>query len=157
MRSQAFRPVRDARASGTPPKTPLPLAHPRPEGRRSSSRAIVALSPLPTGRMRRPLNCVPPPGLACLWRNQGKRAEARELLAPSYNWFTEGFECLSRACGSACSARMISRRCLMMRRLRRAMHQVIPHGKSDPNDYANDAENHSNCRPSQIGSCVVSL
>ncbi|MDP6819485.1 MAG: hypothetical protein QF449_15790 [Alphaproteobacteria bacterium] len=30
--------------------------------------------------------------LARLWRNQGKTAEARELLAPVYGWFTEGFD-----------------------------------------------------------------
>jgi predicted ATPase len=30
--------------------------------------------------------------LARLWRNQGKRAEARDLLAPIYGWFTAGFE-----------------------------------------------------------------
>src|SRR5262249_37941678 len=30
--------------------------------------------------------------LACLWRDQGKRDEARELLAPVYGWFTEGFD-----------------------------------------------------------------
>jgi predicted ATPase len=30
--------------------------------------------------------------LAALWRDQGKRAEARELLAPVYGWFTEGFD-----------------------------------------------------------------
>jgi predicted ATPase len=29
--------------------------------------------------------------LARLWRNQGKVREARELLAPIYGWFTEGF------------------------------------------------------------------
>jgi predicted ATPase len=29
--------------------------------------------------------------LAHLWQQQGKRQEARELLAPVYNWFTEGF------------------------------------------------------------------
>jgi tetratricopeptide (TPR) repeat protein len=29
--------------------------------------------------------------LARLWRDQGKRLEARALLAPVYNWFTEGF------------------------------------------------------------------
>jgi predicted ATPase len=28
--------------------------------------------------------------LARLWRDQGKREEARELLAPVYGWFTEG-------------------------------------------------------------------
>jgi class 3 adenylate cyclase/predicted ATPase len=30
--------------------------------------------------------------LARLWRDQGKRREARDLLAPIYDWFTEGFE-----------------------------------------------------------------
>jgi predicted ATPase len=30
--------------------------------------------------------------LARLWQSQGKRAEAHELLAPVYNWFTEGFD-----------------------------------------------------------------
>jgi predicted ATPase len=30
--------------------------------------------------------------LACLWQQQGKRTEARELLAPIYGWFTEGFD-----------------------------------------------------------------
>jgi predicted ATPase len=28
---------------------------------------------------------------ARLWRDQGRRAEARDLLAPVYEWFTEGF------------------------------------------------------------------
>src|SRR6266568_1952106 len=30
--------------------------------------------------------------LAQLWQQQGKRADARELLAPVYGWFTEGFD-----------------------------------------------------------------
>jgi tetratricopeptide (TPR) repeat protein len=30
--------------------------------------------------------------LARLWRDQGKRAEALDLLGPIYNWFTEGFD-----------------------------------------------------------------
>ena len=30
--------------------------------------------------------------LARLWRDQGKVQQARELLAPVYRWFTEGFE-----------------------------------------------------------------
>jgi predicted ATPase len=30
--------------------------------------------------------------LACLWRDQGKPQQARELLAPVYGWFTEGFD-----------------------------------------------------------------
>ena len=30
--------------------------------------------------------------LARLWQIQGKRKEAHDLLAPVYNWFTEGFD-----------------------------------------------------------------
>jgi predicted ATPase len=30
--------------------------------------------------------------LARLWRSQGKVRQARELLAPVYGWFTEGFD-----------------------------------------------------------------
>ena len=30
--------------------------------------------------------------LALLWRDQSRRAEARDLLAPVYRWFTEGFD-----------------------------------------------------------------
>jgi predicted ATPase len=30
--------------------------------------------------------------LARLWQHQGKRQQARDLLAPVYTWFTEGFE-----------------------------------------------------------------
>jgi predicted ATPase len=32
--------------------------------------------------------------MARLWRNQGKPQQARELLAPVYGWFTEGFDTL---------------------------------------------------------------
>jgi predicted ATPase len=32
--------------------------------------------------------------MARLWRDQGKRTEARDLLAPVYGWFTEGFDTL---------------------------------------------------------------
>jgi predicted ATPase len=30
--------------------------------------------------------------LSRLWQQQGKRAEAHQLLAPIYGWFTEGFD-----------------------------------------------------------------
>jgi predicted ATPase len=30
--------------------------------------------------------------MARLWRNQDNRREARDLLAPVYGWFTEGFD-----------------------------------------------------------------
>jgi predicted ATPase len=32
--------------------------------------------------------------MARLWRDQDKRGEARDLLAPVYGWFTEGFDTL---------------------------------------------------------------
>jgi predicted ATPase len=32
--------------------------------------------------------------LARLWRDQEKRTEARDLLAPIYGWFTEGFDAM---------------------------------------------------------------
>jgi len=32
--------------------------------------------------------------MARLWRDQGKRSEARDFLAPVYGWFTDGFDTL---------------------------------------------------------------
>ena len=32
--------------------------------------------------------------LARLWRCQGKRQEAHDVLAPVFGWFTEGFDTL---------------------------------------------------------------
>ena len=32
--------------------------------------------------------------MARLWRSQGKRQQADDLLAPVYDWFTEGFDTL---------------------------------------------------------------
>jgi len=32
--------------------------------------------------------------MARLWRDQGKPQQARELLAPIYGWFSEGFDTL---------------------------------------------------------------
>jgi predicted ATPase len=32
--------------------------------------------------------------MARLWRDQGKRRQAYDLLAPVYGWFTEGFDTL---------------------------------------------------------------
>ena len=34
--------------------------------------------------------------MARLWRDQGKPQQARELLAPVYGWFTEGFDTRDR-------------------------------------------------------------
>jgi hypothetical protein len=32
--------------------------------------------------------------MAQLWRNQGKRQQAHDLVAPVYGWYTEGFDTL---------------------------------------------------------------
>jgi predicted ATPase len=32
--------------------------------------------------------------MARLWHDRGRRAEARDLLAPVHGWFTEGFDTL---------------------------------------------------------------
>jgi predicted ATPase len=44
-----------------------------------------------TGAVRAVGEC-PAIRLARLWRDQGKRTAARDLLAPLYAWFTEGFD-----------------------------------------------------------------
>jgi hypothetical protein len=31
-------------------------------------------------------------GVSRLWRQQGKKAEAQQILAEIYNWFTAGFD-----------------------------------------------------------------
>jgi predicted ATPase len=30
--------------------------------------------------------------LSCVWCNRARQTEARDLLAPIYGWFTEGFD-----------------------------------------------------------------
>jgi hypothetical protein len=38
------------------------------------------------------MDCRAAMSMARLWRDQGKREEARDLLSPVYGWFTEGFD-----------------------------------------------------------------
>jgi hypothetical protein len=45
--------------------------------------------------------------MARLWRDQGKRQHARELLAPIYGWFTEGFGRRSRKCRATTDCPMV--------------------------------------------------
>ena len=66
-------------------------------GHRLSSFAnstLASSSPGPRSRVSRkgsPGNFAPL-SMARLWRDQGKRERPRELLAPVYGWFTEGFD-----------------------------------------------------------------
>jgi len=46
--------------------------------------------------------------LARLWRDQGKVQQARELLAPVYGWFTEGFDTLDLKEAKALVAQLAS-------------------------------------------------
>jgi hypothetical protein len=43
-----------------------------------------------------------------LWHDQGKRDEARQLLAPVYGWFTEGFDAPIRS-GSSISGENVEK------------------------------------------------
>ena len=57
------------------------------------SRFHVALA-IARGQSARSFELRAATSLARLWRDQGKREEARGLLAPVYGWFTEGFDTL---------------------------------------------------------------
>jgi len=46
------------------------------------------------GQSAKSLELRPTMSLVRLWREQGKREEARQMLAEIYGWFTEGFEAL---------------------------------------------------------------
>jgi hypothetical protein len=48
-------------------------------------------------------------GMARLWRDQGKRAEARELLAQVYGWFAEGFKTLDVKEAARCSTNWLNK------------------------------------------------
>jgi predicted ATPase len=49
--------------------------------------------------------------LARLWQRQGKRDAARELLAPIYGWFTEGFDTADLQEAKALLEELVSQRC----------------------------------------------
>jgi hypothetical protein len=74
------------------PATACTLASPpapsRPSSRRSRSGPRRATPATPCSRVRAATS------LARLWRDQGQRAEAHDILAPVCGWFTEGFDTL---------------------------------------------------------------
>jgi hypothetical protein len=62
---------------------------------RGEKRKRISSGPRPT-RAQRPRSWEPrgATNLARLWQGQGKMQQARDLLAPIYGWFTEGFNTL---------------------------------------------------------------
>ena len=65
------------------------LPHPDPAKAEDSFRTTLAIA-REQGTRGYELRAVT--SLARLWRDQGRRTEARDLLAPLYGWFTEGFD-----------------------------------------------------------------
>ena len=68
-------------------KSPEPDAA-KPEGYFDRALAVARQQQAKSWELRAAMS------MARLWRDQGKREEARELLAPVYGWFTEGFDTL---------------------------------------------------------------
>ena len=53
---------------------------------------LVRALEIARGQEARSLELRAASSLARLWRDQGKRSGAHDLLAPVYGWFTEGFD-----------------------------------------------------------------
>jgi hypothetical protein len=62
------------------------------EMRRKRKLISSVRSPSPVNSKRNPWELRAAASMARLWRDQGKPQQARELLAPVYGWFTEGFD-----------------------------------------------------------------
>jgi predicted ATPase len=65
------------------------LAHPDPAKAEDSFRTALAIA-REEGTRGYELRAAT--SLTRLWREQGRRGEARDLLTPVYGWFTEGFD-----------------------------------------------------------------
>jgi predicted ATPase len=65
------------------------LAHPDPAKAEESFRTALAIA---REQGTRGYELRAATSLARLWHEQGRPDEARELLTPLYDWFTEGFD-----------------------------------------------------------------
>jgi predicted ATPase len=64
------------------------LAMGDPAGAEASYREAIAIAQQQSAKLWQLCAAM---SLARLWRDQGKHAQGRDLLAPVYDWFTEGF------------------------------------------------------------------
>jgi predicted ATPase len=76
-----------ARRAATPLKSPAPDPE-KAEAHFKRALAIARQQQTKSWELRAAMS------MARLWRDQSKRHEARDLLAPVYGWFTEGFDTL---------------------------------------------------------------
>jgi predicted ATPase len=67
----------------------VPIAAPDPDGADRSLRAALSIA---QEQGTRGFELRAATSLARFLGNDGRREEARELLAPVYDWFTEGFD-----------------------------------------------------------------
>ena len=72
-------------------KGELLLARSRPDRAEAEASFREALD-IARGQSAKSVELRAATSLARLWQQQGRREEARELLAPVYDWFTEGFD-----------------------------------------------------------------
>ena len=61
-------------------------------GPESSGKTTLALQVIAQAQQAKSLELRAARDLARLWGEQGRRAEAHDLLSPVYGWFTEGFD-----------------------------------------------------------------
>jgi predicted ATPase len=67
------------------------LLMPQPDAAKAEAYFVRALT-VARAQQARSLELRASMSFARLWRDQGKVQQARELLAPVYGWFTEGFD-----------------------------------------------------------------
>jgi hypothetical protein len=91
----------------------IELQRPKPNPAQAETRFLQAIE-IARQQEARLLELRAATDLARLWREQGKRHEARDLLAPIYSWFTEGFDTLElreakAGLGSEIAGRLVER------------------------------------------------
>ena len=69
----------------------IALLSPEPDAAKAEAYFEHALA-VARGQQTKSLELRAATSMARLWRDQGRRNDARELLAPVYGWFTEGFD-----------------------------------------------------------------
>jgi hypothetical protein len=91
--AETMTPSKHPSKGGTRPRSEIALLSPEPEATKAQAYFERVLS-VARQQQAKSWELRAAMSLARLWRDQGKVQQARELLAPVYGWFTEGFETL---------------------------------------------------------------